>query len=947
MAGKRKSNDSTENALYTQSGRAPKYTRVAPTLNTETPSSGQRFGETVEYIPLDPDNSLGQRVGNSVDFIPLNQLSQVAGADEDDEEALDVIQGSQEVDETSLTTSILYGIVSTKIVGVRFYRGRANPNERVIINRDANNQYDRNAIRVDNVMGAQIGHIPRQMAAKLASYIDARDLIIEGILTGPIGDFTCPVDLKLFGSRDPIKRSDLKQRMQKDKLPVRQLNELEREERKAEKEAEKQQKEAAKKARAMALGKAASQWQANQNSEYANLSTATGLGGEQNESLEELLNQSSTFNPRDIGQVVETFGQKESDLVNLPMVDTPAGLSTQLLPYQRQGLAWMIKQESPSLPTRASDDIVQLWKRKDNEFLNVATNYATATEPTLASGGILADDMGLGKTIQIISLILANAKPLTASSSKTTLIVAPVGVMSNWRNQIQDHAHKETAPSVLIYHGSGKKEAANLGKYDVVITSYGALALDFNPNSKKAPAKGIFSLHWRRVVLDEGHTIRNPSSKASLAACGLQADSRWTLTGTPIINTLKDLYAQIRFLKFSGGLEDLGVFNSVLIRPLTAGEPEARLLLEALMGTICLRRRKDMGFINLKLPEMTSRVIRIKFNAHEQEKYNAFQTEAKGALLDFKDKDGQTKYSHLLEVLLRLRQVCNHWALCKNRVDKLMGMLEEHKVVPLTPENVRALQEMLQLQIESQEMCAICLDNLEQPVITACAHSYCRGCIEQVIERQHKCPLCRADINETNALVAPAVELGEDTDIVEADPDSPSSKIETLVKILTAQGQAPGTKTVVFSQWTSFLNLIEPHLEQRGIKFARVDGKMPSVKRDNSINSFSNDPECTVLLASLSVCSVGLNLVAANQVILCDSWWAPAIEDQAVDRVYRLGQKRETTVWRLVMEDSIEERVLAIQERKRSLMLAAFRETAKKRAEDRGTRVADLESLLQ
>ncbi|KAJ5958320.1 Zinc finger RING-type [Penicillium vulpinum] len=929
MAGKRKVNDtSTEDALYSQSGRAPKASRTAPSLNTEKSSPGQRFGE-------------------SADFIPLNQLSQVVGADEDDEEALDVIQGSQEVDETSLTSSILYGIVSTKIVGVRFYRGRANPGERVIINRDANNQYDRNAIKVDNVMGAQIGHIPRQMAAKLASYMDAHDLIIEGILTGAIGDFTCPVDLKLFGTCEPTKRSNLKQRMQNDKLPVRQLNELEREERKAEKEAEKQRKEAAKKARAMALGKAASKWQANQNSDYANLSTPTGLGGEENESLEELLNQSSTFNPRDIGQVVETFGQKESDLANMPMVDTPAGLSTQLLPYQRQGLAWMIKQESPSLPKVGSDDIVQLWKRKNGEFLNIATNYAMATEPTLASGGILADDMGLGKTIQIISLILANAKPLTSGSSKTTLIIAPVGVMSNWRNQIQDHAHKETAPSVLIYHGSGKKEAANLAKYDVVITSYGALALDFNPNANKQPAKGIFSLHWRRVVLDEGHTIRNPSSKASLAACGLRADSRWTLTGTPIINTLKDLYAQVRFLKFSGGLEDLRMFNSVLIRPLTSGEPEARLLLEALMGTICLRRRKDMGFINLKLPEMTSRIIRIKFKAHEQEKYNAFQKEAQGALLDFKGKDGKTTYSHLLEVLLRLRQVCNHWALCKNRIDKLMGMLEEHKVVPLTPENVRALQEMLQLQIESQEMCAICLDNLEQPVITACAHSYCRGCIEQVIERQHKCPLCRADINETNTLVSPAVEMGEDTDTVEVDPDSPSSKIETLVKILTAQGQAPGTKTVVFSQWTSFLNLIEPHLEQRGIKFARVDGKMQSVKRDNSINSFSNDPECTVLLASLSVCSVGLNLVAANQVIMCDSWWAPAIEDQAVDRVYRLGQKRETTVWRLVMENSIEDRVLAIQERKRDLMLAAFRETAKKKAEDRGTRVADLESLLQ
>src|ERR1700712_1013364 len=131
--------------------------------------------------------------------------------------------------------------------------------------------------------------------------------------------------------------------------------------------------------------------------------------------------------------------------------------------------------------------------------------------------------------------------------------------MSNWRNQIQDHANPETAPSVLIYHGSGKKEAANLAKYDVVITSYGALVVEFNPTAKIPPDKGIFSLHWRRVVLDEGHTIRNPRSKGAIAACGLRADSRWTLTGTPIINSLKDLYSQVRFLKFSGRLEDFGI----------------------------------------------------------------------------------------------------------------------------------------------------------------------------------------------------------------------------------------------------------------------------------------------------------------------------------------------------------------------------------------------------
>jgi SWI/SNF-related matrix-associated actin-dependent regulator of chromatin subfamily A3 len=326
------------------------------------------------------------------------------------------------------------------------------------------------------------------------------------------------------------------------------------------------------------------------------------------------------------------------------------------------------------------------------------------------------------------------------------------------------------------------------------------------------------------------------------------------------------------------------------------------------------------------------------------------RSEAKGTLQAYQSRsnDGGATYSHLLEVILRLRQVCNHWSLCKNRVDKLMALLEQHKVVELTPENVKALQDMLQLRIESQETCAICLDTLGQPVITVCAHAFDRACIEQVIERQHKCPLCRAEIKDTSALVSPAAELGEDAGEISVDPDAPSSKVEALIKILTAQGQAQGTKTVVFSQWTSFLDIIEPCLKQSGIAFTRIDGRMSSGKRDSAMTTFSNDPDCTVLLASLNVCSVGLNLVAANQVILTDSWWAPAIEDQAVDRVYRLGQKRETTVWRLVMEGSIEDRVLEIQDTKRQLMMAAMRETGKKKkGEDTAARLVDLERLIR
>ncbi|KKA21876.1 hypothetical protein T310_4040 [Rasamsonia emersonii CBS 393.64] len=883
--------------------------------------------------------SNGQRFGEDAVFIPLSQASQISLLDEDDAGAIDLIQGSQDFDDAAYSNYELYDDLHTKIVGVRYYQGHATLGEHVILKREPGNPYDSNAIRVDNVMGQQIGHIPRNMAARLAKYMDSKSLLIEGILTGMIGAYDCPIVLKLYGPSEPRAKEQVKSQMQIDKLPIGEVKRREREQRRLEKEREKQRKEAEKRARAMAkaMGQGM-QWNIPDQAMFANLSTPDGMG--EGASLEDLINQSSTFNPRQMVQAVEKFGVNEEDLANMPMAEIPPGLATQLLSYQRQGLAWMLEKESPRLPAAGSQDVVQLWKREGNKYRNIATNFCTTKEPPLASGGILADDMGLGKTIQIISLILANPQPRTPESTRTTLIISPVGVMSNWKNQIEAHVKDTHALHVLVYHGAGKKEAANLGQYDVVITSYGALAMEYNPNdkSKKIPAKGLYSIHWRRVVLDEGHTIRNPRSKGALAACNLRADSRWTLTGTPIINSLRDLYSQIRFLRLSGGLEDLAVFNSVLIRPLSYGDPESTSLLQTMMAAICLRRRKDMSkFWNLPISVLPSTD-------------RDFRSEAKGMLSKYQssDKHGNATYSHILEVILRLRQVCNHWALCKNRVDKLMALLEDHKVIDLTPENVKALQEMLQLRIESQETCSICLDTLEQPVITACAHAFDRSCIEQVIERQHKCPLCRAEIKDTSALVPPASEMGEDTGSVDVDPDAPSSKIEALIKILTAQGQAPDTKTVVFSQWTSFLDILEPHLKRSGIVFTRIDGKMPSAKRDNAITVFSTDPDCKVLLASLNVCSVGLNLVAANQVILADSWWAPAIEDQAMDRVYRLGQTRETTVWRLVMEDSIEDRVLEIQETKRQLSMAALRETGKKkRAEDTAARIADLEKLLR
>jgi SWI/SNF-related matrix-associated actin-dependent regulator of chromatin subfamily A3 len=269
----------------------------------------------------------------------------------------------------------------------------------------------------------------------------------------------------------------------------------------------------------------------------------------------------------------------------------------------------------------------------------------------------------------------------------------------------------------------------------------------------------------------------------------------------------------------------------------------------------------------------------------------------------------------------------------EERLHSIMQQLEAEGVVDLTDENKVALQKMLQLLIDSQEECPICLETLNEPVITKCAHTFCTVCIERVIETQHKCPMCRAELESLNTTtVKPAKETSRKVELAMADKASlvnnTSTKVEALLNILKASAQKPreNNKTIVFSQWTSFLDLLQPQLGLYGLKFTRIDGSMSAMQRDAALEALDSDPSITIMLASLAVCSVGLNLVAANQVIMADSWWAPAIEDQAVDRVHRLGQKRETKVFRLVVEGSIEERVLSIQEDKRKLMGLAFAE---------------------
>lgn len=306
--------------------------------------------------------------------------------------------------------------------------------------------------------------------------------------------FDCPVRLMLYGPCDALARANLEQRLKDDKLvKVTELKKTRRE------------NEMQRKGMDLKSGR-----------------RTNGLNQDE-VSMNELVQASQAVNFRGDADAIKTLAMSEDQLAEMPKAEQPAALKAQLLPYQLQGLSWLIAKESPQFPYQESNEAVQLWKRDNRgRYLNVASNFTVGTAPKLVSGGILADDMGLGKTLQMISLILT-------AGTGATLIVAPVSVMSNWEQQVQRHVHESHAPRVLIYHGAQRKlsseELANKG---IVITSYGTLMSEHKNNGALARAR------WQRVILDEGHTIRNARSKAAAAACALHAQSRWVLSGTPM-----------------------------------------------------------------------------------------------------------------------------------------------------------------------------------------------------------------------------------------------------------------------------------------------------------------------------------------------------------------------------------------------------------------------------
>ncbi|CAI5483785.1 unnamed protein product [Closterium sp. Yama58-4] len=252
-------------------------------------------------------------------------------------------------------------------------------------------------------------------------------------------------------------------------------------------------------------------------------------------------------------------------------------------------------------------------------------------------------------------------------------------------------------------------------------------------------------------------------------------------------------------------------------------------------------------------------------------------------------------------------------------------------------EYVQSVMEQLKRRREGLtqggDECPVCLEAAEDAVFMPCAHIACRECLLTAWRPSVNgpCPVCRRPILRSQLITVPrASRFSLDVEASWQDSVKVRQLLQCLGEIRAASawkganGGGGGEKSVVFSQWTAFLDLLEIAFKRAKVLYVRLDGSMAQQQRERAINEFRENPKVEVLLVSLKAGGVGLNLTAASHAFVMDPWWNPSVEEQAVMRVHRIGQTRPVTVTRFIVRDSVEERMQKVQLRKDQMVQGAL-----------------------
>ena len=466
----------------------------------------------------------------------------------------------------------------------------------------------------------------------------------------------------------------------------------------------------------------------------------------------------------------------------VPVVQPPKGLNCTMREYQADGLNWL-------------------------NFLQTA-----------GLGGCLADDMGLGKTIQTLAMLQFNKENLIPEnrtsndsdlslfvnneSKLTSIIIVPASLIYNWENEI-----KRFVPEMKIYSYKGnqrKKSTSYFQNYDIILSSYHTIRQDIDLISS-------FTFHY--IILDESQVIKNPASMLYKTVTKLKSEFKLVLTGTPVENSITDLWTQLNFVN-PGLLGDLAFFRKEFAKPIEKmGDDEKELKLRKIIQPFILRRTKEM--VAHDLPPVTEQTVFCDMTDEQYKAYDEEKSSVRNSILKSIASTGLEKSAIVvLQGLMKLRQLSNH------------------------------------------------------PVMANDEYNFGSGKFETVLQ-----------------------------------------DMESVI--------AEGHKILVFSSFVKHLSLYAEELRKKRIRFAMLTGA--STKREKIVNSFQLDPENKIFLISLKAGGVGLNLTAADYVFILDPWWNPASEMQALNRAHRIGQYKSVFVYRYITSNSIEEKIVRLQEKKSRL----------------------------
>ncbi|MEH3113355.1 DEAD/DEAH box helicase [Pedobacter terrae] len=418
-------------------------------------------------------------------------------------------------------------------------------------------------------------------------------------------------------------------------------------------------------------------------------------------------------------------------------------------------------------------------------------------------GGCLADDMGLGKTIQTLAMLQkVKEEDQLIETQTTSLIIMPTSLIYNWLTEAKKFTPKL---KILAHTGTNRnKDVANFTNYDIIITTYGVTRVDIDE---------LKSFYFNYIILDESQNIKNPASKSFKAVRSLKSKHKLILSGTPVENSVSDLWSQLTFLN-PGLLGTQAFFYEEYVQAIEKKKDEEKARkLQSIIKPFVLRRTKEQ--VAAELPPKTEQVIYCDMSEDQAAYYEKTKSAYRNDLLQSMD-DGTfaQKQVQLLQGLTALRQLANH------------------------------------------------------PVMIDDEYISDSGKFENVIH--------------------------------------------TLDNVLKG-----GHKVLVFSQFVKHLDIFKKHFEAEHIPFAYLDGSTRN--RGEIVSEFQQNTELKVFLISIKAGGVGLNLTQADYVFILDPWWNPAVEQQAIDRTHRIGQVKKVFIYKFIAKDTVEEKILALQNRKKSL----------------------------